>query len=322
MRTTTETKNLKKKNILVTGAAGYIGSMLCTKLVENGYNVTAVDILTYTSNSLNHLFSNKNFNFIKEDITKEKVVKKIIRNKNFIFPLAGIVGAPLCEKNKKKAINTNLTAIKMILKNIKKSQKIIFPTTNSGYGIGEKNKFCTEETPLNPISLYGRTKSDAEKEVLKHKNSISFRLATVFGCSYRMRTDLLVNNFVENAIRTNKLVLFEPYFRRNYIHILDVVRAFLFAMDNFNKMQSNIYNLGLSSANITKLELAKKIKVNLKKLVIKINKSQKDPDKRDYFVSNKKIEKLGFKALFSLDDGIKELINVFRYSNTKIINNY
>jgi nucleoside-diphosphate-sugar epimerase len=137
-----------------------------------------------------------------------------------------------------------------------------------------------------------------------------------------MRTDLLVNNFVENAIRTNKLVLFEPYFRRNYIHILDVVRAFLFAMNNFNKMQSNIYNLGLSSANITKLELAKKIKVNLKKLVIKINKSQKDPDKRDYFVSNKKIEKLGFKALFSLDDGIKELINVFSYSNTKIVNNY
>ena len=202
MRTITETKILKK-NILVTGAAGYIGSMLCTKLVEKGYNVTAVDILTYTSNSLNHLFSNKNFNFVKADITKEKVVRKIIINKHFIFPLAGIVGAPLCEKNKKKAVNTNLNAIKLILKNIKKSQKIIFPTTNSGYGIGEKNKFCTEETPLNPISLYGRTKSDGEKEVLKHAETVEADLITIMNLNRSNLLSSLLSN-PEEYLLTNE----------------------------------------------------------------------------------------------------------------------
>jgi len=322
MRTITKFKNLRKVNILVTGAAGYIGSMLCTKLVEEGYNVTAVDILVYRTTSLNHLFSKSNFRFIKADVTNIKVVKNIVRNKNFIIPLAALVGAPLCEKNKKKAINTNLNSIKLIIKNIKKNQNIIFPTTNSGYGVGEKNKFCTERTPLNPISLYGRTKSEAEKEVLKHKNSISFRLATVFGYSYRMRTDLLVNNFTSNAVNFNKLIVFEPHFRRNYIHISDVVRAFVFAINNFKIMKSNIYNLGLSSANITKLDLARKIKSKIKKLTIKISTSKKDPDKRDYFVSNKKIEKLGFKPLVTLEDGINELIKVFCYSNDKIINNY
>ena len=201
-------------------------------------------------------------------------------------------------------------------------QKIIYMNSNSGYGIGEKNAFCNEDSPLNPISLYGRTKVDAEKIVLKFKNSICFRLATVFGHSYRMRTDLLVNFMVNEAVNRNKLEIFEPNFRRNYINVRDVVGGILFAIDNFNKLKSNVYNLGLSSANLTKYMLAKKIKNQLKQTKIKIVKNKKDPDQRDYFVSNKKIEKKGFKAKINVEDGIKELIKVFSHSNERIVNNY
>ena len=233
-----------------------------------------------------------------------------------------MVGALLCEKNKKGAISTNLNAIKSILQNIKQNKKLIYLTSNSGYGVGEKNKFCDENSPLKPISLYGRTKCDAEKEVRKYKNSISFRLATVFGSSFRMRSDLLVNNFVERAVRTKKLNIFEPHFRRNFIHIRDVVAALVFSINNFKKLKSNVYNLGLSSANITKIQLAKKIKKRIKELKIEISKNRRDPDQRDYFVSNKKIENKGFKAKISLDDGIKELIEIFKNNNKKIVNNY
>jgi len=198
----------------------------------------------------------------------------------------------------------------------------LYPTTNSGYGIGKKNKFCTENSPLNPISLYGITKVKAEEEILKFKNSVCFRLATVFGYSYRMRSDLLVNNFVETALKKKKLVIFEPNFRRNYIHIRDVVDAFIFAINNFEKMKSNTYNVGLSSANLTKIQLAKKIKKDLKFLKIQILNNRKDPDQRDYFVSNKKIEKAGFMPKIKLEDGIKELIIFFSLNKNKILNNY
>ena len=195
-------------------------------------------------------------------------------------------------------------------------------TTNSGYGVSEKNKFCNEKSPLKPISLYGKTKCDAENEVMKFKNTISFRLATVFGASYRMRSDLLVNNFCKRAIDKNFLDIYEPQFRRNFIHIRDVTRAIIFSINNFNKLKSNVFNLGLSSANITKIALAKKIKKQIKTLKIKVVKNKKDPDKRDYFVSNLKIEKKGFKAKISLNEGIKELICVFKNNSKKIINNY
>jgi nucleoside-diphosphate-sugar epimerase len=309
------------KSILITGVAGFIGSKLATNLLSLGYDVTGIDLLKYDSSSLNHLFLQSNFKFIKADITKEKIIKEFIKKKNFIIPLAALVGAPLCEKYKKEAISVNLESIKLIMKYLKKDQNIIYPTTNSGYGIGEKG-FCTEKSPLKPVSLYGKTKVDAEKIIMKHENSISFRLATVFGYSYRMRTDLLVNNFVYNAIKNNQLKIFEPHFRRNFIHIDDVVRAFVFAINNFKKMKSNIYNLGLSSANISKIQLAKKIKKQIPGLKISTKINSKDPDKRDYFVSNKKIEKKGFKASVSLDSGIKELIKVFRNSHKNIINNY
>jgi nucleoside-diphosphate-sugar epimerase len=223
---------------------------------------------------------------------------------------------------KKNTIETNINSLKRLIKNLKKNQKMIYPTTNSGYGVGQKNKFCDENSPLNPISLYGSTKADAEKIVLKFGNSVCFRLATVFGYSYRMRTDLLVNNFVERSIKTNKLELFEAHFRRNYIHISDVVDAFVFAINNFKKLKGNTYNLGLSSANLTKYSLAMLIKKQHKKLKITQIKNKSDPDKRDYFVSNNKIEKSGFKATFSLENGISELIKIFKFSDVKFKNNY
>ena len=310
------------KNILVTGAAGYIGTMLCTELVSKGYLVTAVDKLKYDKNSLYHLFFNKNFKFIKEDVTKLNVMKKIIKGMDFIIPLAGLVGAPLCEKKKKEAVAINVKAIELIVKLAKKDQKIIYPTSNSGYGIGQKSKFCDENSPLNPISLYGRTKAQAEKIVMQHSNFVAFRLATIFGYSYRMRTDLIVNNFVEKAVKTKRLDIFEPKFRRNFVHIKDVVKAFVFAIENFKKVRNNIFNLGLSSANITKIQLAQKIKKNLKNTKIVVNKFKSDPDKRDYFVSNKKIEKAGFKAKITLEEGIKELSNIFSNCDIKFNNNY
>lgn len=311
-----------KYNFLITGGAGYIGSKLSTELVNLGHNITVIDNLMFSKNSLNHLFAYDNFKFVKGDVTDKKIISKYIKKKHFVIPLAALVGAPLCDKYKKKAVDTNLNAIKLILKKIKSNQKIIYPTTNSGYGIGKQNRYCDENTPLNPISLYGRTKSDAENLVKKFENSICFRLATVFGYSYRMRTDLLVNNLTFKAFMSKRLLIFQPHFRRNYIHINDVIGAFLFSIKNFKKMKGNVYNLGLSSANLTKLQLAKKIKKQLPKTKIKIISNKKDPDKRDYFVSNKKIEKIGFKATYDLDSGINELINVFSYSDLKIKNNY
>jgi len=308
--------------ILITGGAGYIGSVLATKLILLGHKVTVVDKLMYSTDSLNHLFIYKNFQLIRKDIRDQYFNKKFFRKFQFIIPLAALVGAPLCDKNKKLAVAINYNAILSMIKKIGKSQKIIFMNSNSGYGIGEKNKFCDERSLLKPISLYGKTKAQAEIEVLKHKNSICYRLATVFGYSYRMRTDLLVNNFVYKTIKNNILKIFEPHFRRNFIHVSDVVEGIVFAIKNFSKMKGNVYNLGVSSANITKLQLAKKIKKYYKKLKIKIIYGIKDPDQRDYFVSNRKIESLGFVPRVSLDRGIKEMLYIFKNSRLRINNNY
>ena len=309
--------------ILITGGAGYIGSMLCTKLLEEGHSVTSVDLLKYDKGSLNHLYHNKNFKLICDDIRKVSLMKKLIKKHDIIIPLAALVGAPLCEKFKKDAISTNLGSIKTLCKYATKKNRVIYLTTNSGYGIGEKNKYCDENSPLKPISLYGKTKCDGEDLVRsKIKNHVCFRLATVFGHSYRMRSDLLVNNFVYTAIKKKKLTLFEPHFRRNFIHVRDVVNAIIFTMKNFNAMKNDVFNLGLSTANISKIMLAKKIKKQYKNLQIKIITNRKDPDKRDYFVSNKKIEKKGFKAKISLDRGIAELIQIFTNDKNKVINNY
>jgi nucleoside-diphosphate-sugar epimerase len=310
------------RKILITGGAGYIGSMLATELVKDKKNfVTVVDLLKYSESSINHLFFYDNFSFVKKDVTNISKIKKFIKDSDFIIPMAALVGAPLCKKNKKIAKQTNFISIKNLIKECKKNQKIIYPTTNSGYGIGEKNKFCDENTPLKPISLYGITKVMAEDEVMKYKKSVSLRLATVFGASYRMRSDLMVNNFVEKALTKKKLIIFEPEFRRNFVHVRDVVLAFCHIIKNFSKFEGEVYNLGLSSANITKLELAKKIKKKLPTTKIIVKNFKKDPDQRDYYVSNKKIEKKGFKAKILLEKGIDELINVFS-NNKNILNNY
>ena len=311
-----------KKKILITGGAGYIGSMLASKLVNLGYDVTVIDLLKYSADSLSHLHLFKNFKLIVGDVRNKTLIRKEIKKNEFIIPLAALVGAPLCEKNKKEAISVNFNAIKLLMKHIGKKNKVIYLTSNSGYGVGKKNKFCDEKSPLNPISLYGTTKVKAEKIVMKSQNVICFRLATVFGYSHRMRTDLLVNNFVFNSIKKKELKLFEPHFRRNFIHVNDVVDGILYSIKNFERLKSNVYNLGLSSANLSKYMLAKKIKHKLKYLKIKIIKNMKDPDQRDYYVSNKKIEKKGFRAKTRIEEGIKELIDVFTHSTEKIINNY
>jgi nucleoside-diphosphate-sugar epimerase len=304
--------------ILITGAGGYIGSMLSDQLVRQGYKVIAIDTMKYAKNSLNHLFFYDNFKFINADVTSESVIKKHVKNVDFIIPLAALVGAPICEKNKKQATAVNFIQIKIILKYINKNQKIIYLNSNSGYGVGEKNKYCTEESSLNPISHYGVTKVQSEQYIIKNfKNFVCFRLATVFGYSYRMRTDLIVNYYIKEAIIKKKLEIFEPHFRRNFIHVKDVVRAIQFVIENFNKVKGQIYNLGLSNANLTKLELAKKVKKVIPKLKIKIISGKKDPDQRDYFVSNKKIEKRGFKARFSLERGINEV-----HQSLKLHNDY
>ena len=309
--------------VLITGGAGYIGSMLCTRLLSLGHKVTVVDLLKYDKGSLNHLYFNKNFTLIVDDVRKRNLIKNLTKQNDYIIPLAALVGAPLCEKFKKDAISTNLGTVKTLCEVATKKNKVIYLTTNSGYGIGEKDKYCDETSPLNPISLYGRTKCDGEDLVrTKIKNHVCFRLATVFGHSYRMRSDLLVNNFVNTTVKKKKLTLFEPHFRRNFIHVRDVVNAIEFTIKNFNRLKNDVYNLGLSSANISKIMLAKKIQKQYKKLKIKIVTNRKDPDKRDYFVSNRKIEKKGFKASISLDDGISELIQIFTNDKNKVINNY
>ena len=310
------------KKILITGGGGYIGSMLSTELIKLGHKVTVIDLLKYDKGSLDHLYFEKNFKFINSNVRKLDILKKNIKENEFIIPLAALVGAPLCKKNRKEAISINLESIKEILKNLNKKNKLIYLTTNSGYGVGEKSKFCNEDSPLKPISLYGQTKCDAEKEVRKFKNTVCFRLATVFGASYRMRSDLLVNNFVQRAISQNFIDIYEPHFRRNFIHIKDVIKGIIFSVENFDKLKSDVFNLGLSSANITKIDLVKKIKKQIKTLKIKVIKNKSDPDKRDYFVSNKKIEKKGFSAEITLDQGIRELIQVFKNNKRKIINNY
>ncbi len=312
-----------KYNILITGGAGYIGSSVADYLVKKSFNVTVVDKLEYKNFPFNHLLKYKNFKFIFGNILDKNFFnKKFISRFDLIIPLAALVGAPLCEKKKKLATLTNLKSIEYLISKISKKQKIIFATSNSGYGIGEKNKFCDENSPLRPVSHYGVTKMLAEKIVVNYKNSVSFRLATVFGYSFRMRSDLLVNNFVELSVKKKKIQLFESNFRRNFIHIQDVCRAVEFSIKNFNRMKCQVYNLGLSTANLTKKQLALRIKHKLPKLKISYIKNRSDPDKRDYYVSNKKIEKLGFLPAHSLDDGIDELIEFFKYNNLKFINNY
>lgn len=296
--------------ILITGGAGYIGSSLVEFFLKENHKVTVIDNFMFGTNSLNSYMSSKNFNVVKLDV-RDSSLKNYINSHDVIIPLAALVGAPLCNLKKKEAIEVNTNSIKNLTEVVSKDQMIIFPTTNSGYGIGEQDKFCTEETPLNPISLYGKTKTEAENIVSQHENSVRFRLATVFGSSPRMRLDLLVNDFVHKAVKDGYIVLFEAKFKRNYIHVKDVCRSIIYSINNFDSFKSEVFNVGLSSANLSKLELCEKIKKYIPKLEIVCSEINEDIDKRDYIVSNEKIEKKGFKTKYDLDFGITELIKLY-----------
>lgn len=304
-------ENIKEK-ILVTGAAGYIGSILTPELLKEGYEIIAIDNFMYNQTSLLNCCYNKNLTIIRGDARDEKLISKYIKDVDYIFPLACLTGAPLSDKDPMGARTTNLEAVKLILRLRDKNQKIIFPTTNSGYGIGQEGIYCDENTLLNPISLYGRLKVEAEKAVLEAGNSITLRLATVFGLSPRMRLDLLVNDFIYRAINDGYLVLFESHFKRNYIHIRDVVRVFIHCLNNFDKMKDEPYNIGLSEANLSKWELCEEIKKQVPNFVFIESEIGKDPDKRNYIISNDKIEKTGFKPKVSLQQGISELIKGYQ----------
>lgn len=307
--------------VLVTGGAGYLGSILVPELLKLGHRVTVLDNFMFQQNSLLECCAYENFDVVRGDARDEDILKTLLQKVDYVIPLAALVGAPLCSRDKIGTTTTIRDAVASIVKLSSKEQRIIIPTTNSGYGIGQKGVYCTEETPLKPISLYGKAKVEAEKIVLDRGNSISFRLATVFGMSPRMRIDLLVNDFTYRAVKDRFVVIFEGYFKRNYIHIRDVTRAFIHVIDNFDTMKNEPYNVGLSDANLSKLELCAKIKEQVHDFVYLESPVGEDPDKRDYIVSNEKIEKTGFKPIYSLEMGIKELIKGYRIiTNSKYSN--
>jgi nucleoside-diphosphate-sugar epimerase len=310
------------KKVLITGGAGYLGSVLTEVLLNKGYRVTVFDNLFYKQISLVPFTHNKNFNFILGDVRNENDLKIEVEKHDIIIPLAAIVGMPSCKSNPELAIDVNYKQVKNITEWITKNQILLIPNTNSQYG--SSNDLITEESPFNPMSLYAQTKCDAEKAVLDLGNGIALRLATVFGTSYRMRTDLLVNDFVYKAINDGYLVLFESHFIRNYIHIRDIANTFLFMIENYEKCNNNTFNVGLSNANLTKLELANRIQKYAPELVIVQNEFKKDFDQRNYMVSNQKIESMGWKPLYSLDDGIIELIKGYqlikKYNNKNFTN--
>ena len=300
-------------NILVTGGAGYIGSVLTPVLLDTGHKVTVLDNFMFNQNSLLDCIHRENLTVVKGDVRDETILKKVLPKSDVIIPLAALVGAPLCNRDKIGAQTINSDAIATLVKLASQEQRILIPITNSGYGIGEKDALCTENSPLKPLSLYGSTKVEAEKIVLDRGNSISFRLATVFGTSPRMRLDLLVNDFTYRAVNDRFIVIFEGHFRRNFIHIRDVVKAFLHAMDRFEFMKDQAYNVGLSSANLTKLQLCAKIKEHIPEFTYLESSIGEDPDKRDYLVSNEKIEATGWSPDNTLDTGICELIKAYQF---------
>lgn len=301
--------------ILITGASGYIGSVLIDELFTNYSSmfkkIIAVDNLMYKQTSLIQYSNRTEFEFHKLDVRDYNKMLPIVKRADIIIPLACIVGMPACKKYPELTVETNQKAIEWLASVTTKNQKIIFPTTNSGYGIGQDGIYCTEETPLNPISLYGVTKSDAEKVLLQNGNAVTLRLATVFGISPRMRLDLLVNDFTYKAFKDKYIVLFESHFKRNFIHIRDVIFTFVFAIKNFDKMRGQTFNVGLSSANISKKELCETIKKFIPEFYIAESDINEDPDKRNYIVSNSKLESLGWYPKYTLEMGIEELLKAY-----------
>jgi len=308
-------------SILVTGGAGYIGSVLVPALLSAGYRVTVLDNFMYRQNSLAPVCADPNFDVVDGDARSAEALRPLVAKADYVFPLAALVGAPLCNKDPIAATTTNRDAVRTLCGMLSADQRIVMPITNSGYGIGAKDKYCTEDSPLRPISLYGRDKVAAENIILERDNSVSLRLATVFGMSPRMRIDLLVNDFVYRAVTDKFVVLFEAHFKRNYIHIRDVARAFLHAMDRFDEMKGRPFNVGLSDANLSKAELCELIKGQIPAFQYFEAKIGEDPDKRNYIVSNARIEATGYRAQYTVEDGIRELIKGYKMIRNAIYGN-
>lgn len=299
-------------NILLTGAAGYIGAVMTPRLLDAGHEVAALDNFMYGQTSLLDCCHDRHLTVVRGDSRDETTVKRLLSSADVIIPLACLTGAPLCDNDPFAARQVVLDAVRLILRLRSRQQRVLFPTTNSGYGIGEKNKFCTEESPLRPVSLYGRLKVEAEQAVLDAGNAITFRLATAFGVSPRMRLDLLVNDFTYRAVNDRSLVLYEPHAKRNYIHVRDIVKAFLHGFDRFDVMKDQAYNVGLSDANLSKWELCEEIRKVVPRFYFTAAEVGEDPDKRDYIVSNAKIEATGYRPDVSLRDGIVELVKGYQ----------
>ena len=300
------------QKILVTGGAGYLGSTLVPQLLADGHTVTVIDNFMFRPASLSECCHYETFDVVRGDCRDERVMADLVSKHDTIIPLAALVGAPLCNRDALGAVSTNRDAVRLICRLASKQQRVLMPVTNSGYGIGQPGIPCTEESPLNPISLYGTTKVEAEASVLERENSISFRLATVFGMSPRMRLDLLVNDFVYRAVTDRAVVIFEGHFKRNFIHVCDVTRAFQHGIANFESMRGRAYNVGLEDANLTKLELCAVIQKHLPDFVYLEAPIGEDPDKRDYVVSNERILSTGWAPQWDLDRGIRELIKGYR----------
>jgi nucleoside-diphosphate-sugar epimerase len=298
--------------ILVTGGAGYIGSILVPSLLASGHEVSVIDNFMYDQPGLLDVCANPRLKLRRGDIRSEELMREELRSADVVIPLAAYVGAPLCARDPFGAQSVNHDAVEMMLRLVRPDQSIIMPTTNSAYGSGDANNFCTEESPLNPISQYAIAKVEVEKKLMNHENAVSLRLATVFGASPRMRLDLLVNDFVYRAVNDGFIVLFESHFKRNFIHVRDVAQAFQHVLENFESMRGQIYNVGLSTANISKWELCEAIAKQIPHLVFQEASVGIDPDQRNYIVSNEKIETTGFKPQFDLDTGISELIKAYQ----------
>ena len=310
-----------KEKIFITGGGGYIGSILVPMLLEHGYAVTVLDTFGHRVNSLALSCAHPDFEVARGDCRDPEVVRPLATKADWVIPLAALVGAPICAQDPLGATSTNRDAVHDLMGMLSPEQRVIFPVTNSGYGVGEAGKYCDENSPLRPISLYGRTKVDAEAIVLERQNALTFRLATVFGFAPRMRIDLLVNDFTYRAVRDRAVVIFEGHFKRNYIHVRDVALGMLHGMSRFEAMRGQTYNMGLSSANLSKLELAATIQTHLPKFNYLEAAIGDDPDKRDYIVSNAKIESTGFQPKYSLDDGIKELIKGYAMIRNSVYSN-
>ena len=298
--------------VLVTGGSGYLGSVLCERLLKDGHQVTVVDNLMYQQQSLFRLCGDPHFDFVLGDVRDENLIRDLLKGADVIIPLAAIVGAPACDRDPWLARSVNFEAVRFINRLRSPRQLVIFPTTNSGYGTKSGNAHCTEETPLEPISIYGQTKVEAEADLLEKPNVITLRLATVFGMSQRMRLDLLVNHFVYAAVTDGYIVIFEKEFKRNYVHIRDVADCFVYCIGHPEKMVGRPYNVGLDAANLSKEELALKVKQYVPNFYIHFGPVGSDPDKRNYIVSNQRLREAGFEARRSLEEGIKELLKGYR----------